>query len=371
MAKKTLGYVELEWTCPQCGTRNAGTQEMCTSCGKAQPKKVEFHQAAEEELITDEQEIARAQAGPDVHCAFCGARNPAGAERCARCGAHLTSAEARESGRVLGAHLTEEAQPIQCPQCGWMNEGTALKCDKCNSALPRAPQPQPKAPAPKAAVPAAASGKPKKKLGMLAILGIGGGALIALAICVVIVLSLIPTKETVGVVQTVSWERTIDIEELGDVTREGWADRIPSDGRVVGCVQKHRDTQDQPAPNATEVCGTPYTVDTGTGHGKVVQDCVYHVYDDWCQYTVTEWRRVSTAVLTGSDLNPRWPGLTLAGNQREGERGQSFEVVLAAGNETYTLNTDDDAEFAQFRPGTRWTLTINALGGIRSIEPAR
>ena len=37
-------------------------------------------QAAQEELVTDEKESERAKAGPDIHCAYCGARNPAGTE---------------------------------------------------------------------------------------------------------------------------------------------------------------------------------------------------------------------------------------------------------------------------------------------------
>ena len=149
MVKKVLGYVELEWTCPQCGTRNPGTHKQCSSCGKAQPKRVAFHQAAEEELISDKAEIARAKSGPDVHCAFCGARNPAGAERCTQCGADLASADARESGGVLGAHRRGLAAPVRCPSCGAENDATAIKCAQCNARLPKAApdKPRPAAPA--------------------------------------------------------------------------------------------------------------------------------------------------------------------------------------------------------------------------------
>ena len=64
MAKKSLGYTELEWTCPFCGTRNPGTAKKCTSCHAPQPTDVQFEQAAEDKLITDEDKIARAKAGP-------------------------------------------------------------------------------------------------------------------------------------------------------------------------------------------------------------------------------------------------------------------------------------------------------------------
>jgi len=112
MVKKTLGYVELEWRCPRCGSRNPGPEKTCNGCGAPQPEDVEFEQPAEEELVTEESEIERAKAGPDVHCAYCGARNPADAEICTQCGADLTEASARVSGRVVGAHRDKPAADV-------------------------------------------------------------------------------------------------------------------------------------------------------------------------------------------------------------------------------------------------------------------
>ena len=369
MVKKTVGYVELEWTCPQCGTRNPGTVKICTSCGRAQPERVEFDQAAEEELIEDQELIARVEAGADVHCAFCGARNPAGAERCTQCGADLTSAEARESGRVMGAHRVGPAAPVTCPQCGAQNPATATRCTQCNASLPRvsaAPKQLTQTPAPSTA--AKVGGR---KLGLLAILGIGAGALAAIAVCVILVLALIPSREVVGQVQSVQWVRSIEIQALTDVRHEDWRDEVPAGVRIQSCTQKHRSTQDSPASNATEVCGTPYTVDTGTGVGKVVQDCEYHVYDDWCTYTVQEWRRADTRTLNGNDYNPRWPDLPLGGGQREGDRDESYEILFQTENKTYTYTTSSLDQFRECQIGSRWNLKVNALGGVKSIEPAR
>jgi ribosomal protein L40E len=143
MTKETLGYVRLEWTCPNCSSRNPGPQKTCGSCGAAQPENVEFEQAAQEELVTDEAAIARAKAGPDVHCAFCGARNPAGIENCTQCGADLTEAVTRDSGRVIGAHRDKPAQPVPCPSCGAMNPASALECAACGAPLaPPTPEPR-------------------------------------------------------------------------------------------------------------------------------------------------------------------------------------------------------------------------------------
>jgi hypothetical protein len=70
MAKKSLGYVKLEWVCPNCSTRNLGPQKTCTSCGAPQPDNVEFEQAAQAEIIKEQAEIAKAKVGPDIHCHY-------------------------------------------------------------------------------------------------------------------------------------------------------------------------------------------------------------------------------------------------------------------------------------------------------------
>jgi ribosomal protein L40E len=363
MVKKTIGYVELEWECPQCGTRNPGPQKMCSNCGSPQPKKVEFQQAAQEELITDESEIARAKAGPDVHCAFCGARNPAGTERCTQCGADLTKGEARAGGRVVGAHRDRPAEPAKCPKCGALNDPNAFKCAQCNASLRR---PQPK---PAAREPVTAAQKPASRSWLIGVVAVA--VLACVGIIALIAFSSLTKEEVSGWVEEVSWERTIVLEGLQDVTKEDWRDEIPSDVQVGRCIKKHHHTQNDPAPNATEVCGTPYTVDTGTGHGEVVQDCEYEVYADWCQYQAKEWGQVDVVTLSGQDLNPAWPVLSLDAEQREGEHQETYKVVFETEKKRYVYETSDPDSFARFQVGSRWKLSVNALGGVRPVEPVR
>jgi ribosomal protein L40E len=368
MVRKTIGYVELEWTCPRCGTRNPGSRETCSSCGAAQPKNVEFDQGTEQELITDEEKIARAEAGPDVHCAFCGARNPAGAVKCAQCGADLGSATARESGRVVGAYQPGSAPQVKCPQCGTLNAPNALRCAQCNATLPRPTRPKSADVRPKAQTPSAKGGKSR-----LLVAGLVAIPLLAIVACIalIVITRVLPTQEVVGQVRALEWTREIEIEELQPVTREDWADEIPSQAAPGTCTQKYHHTQDEPAPKATEVCGTPYTLDTGTGQGKVVKDCQYRVYAEWCEYTTEEWRQVDPATLSGNDLNPRWPELRLAGRQREGKREEQYAVTFDTEDRSYTYHTSDVDRFLQYEIGSRWILEVNALNNVRSTKPAR
>src|SRR5512134_2733500 len=99
--RRTVGYVENVWTCPNCGGENKGSLKTCDACGAPQPENVQFHLPSEQKLVKDEAALKAAQAGADIHCGFCGARNPANAETCSQCGADLREGKKRESGREL------------------------------------------------------------------------------------------------------------------------------------------------------------------------------------------------------------------------------------------------------------------------------
>ena len=135
MAQESLGYIKLEWTCPNCGSRNPGPQKTCLSCGAAQPENVQFHQAETQNLLKDEAEIENAKSGADIHCPYCGARNVAGAETCSQCGGDLKEGVRRETGQVIGAYSTGPVKQISCPNCGVQNPETALKCAGCLSLI--------------------------------------------------------------------------------------------------------------------------------------------------------------------------------------------------------------------------------------------
>jgi hypothetical protein len=239
--------------------------------------------------------------------------------------------------------------------------------------LPRAERPKPAKPRKKTTTrkPAAPASKPMSK-GLR--IGIIGGAAVVLLACVLLFAILNPwrsSEEVTGIVQGLSWSRSIEIEGLRDVSHEGWRDKVPADASLGRCTKKHHHTQDNPAPGAEEVCGTPYTVNTGTGHGEVVQDCQYKVYADWCTYTTQAWTRVDTVTVNGSDPLPRWPDPALNAQQRQGDRDESYQVLFDTGERTVTYRTSDPNAFSRFQVGSQWLLQVNARGGVRPIEPVQ
>lgn len=360
MTKKTLGYVELEWTCPKCGTRNPGPQKTCASCGAPQPQDVQFEQAPQQELVTDQAKLEAAKKGADIHCPYCQARNPADAAVCSQCGGDLKGGERRISGTVVGAFKPgEPVQQVPCPSCQTPNPANAVKCSSCGASLV-APAPAPVlAPAP------AAGAKPNRRL---LVIGSLAGVLLVAA-CLFLAFSMLRSKNVVGQVQSANWERRIAVEELRDVAHSAWQDEIPAEASLGACEPRYRFTQSEAAPHATEVCGTPYTKDTGSGYAEVMQDCEYQVYDDYCQYTVQEWAVVDQFRSSGSDSRPAWPQYSLTGSQRLGERTEAYQVVFTTDGGLRTLNTSDADLFARLQPGSSWTLVINGLGQVVGVEP--
>lgn len=359
MPQESLGYIKLEWTCPRCNGRNPGPQKTCLSCGAPQPVDVQFHQPESQELIIKEEEIAQAKAGPDIHCAFCGARNPAGSEICGQCGANLKEGIHREAGRVVGSFQTGPAKQIPCPNCGALNPETELKCKSCGAALTLPTKPV-------AISPDSQGKKPNILLfGLLGLLGLA-------AICVIVFMSLSTRTQGVnGTVQSVDWSTSIAIEALKPATYESWKEDIPAEATIGNCTQKLHHVQDQPSDNSQKVCGTPYTVDRGSGYAEVVQDCQYEVYMDYCDYTVMDWQQVNVASLQGTGYSPKWAQPQLANDQRLGEKSETYTVVFETNNGQSTYTTNDFNLYQQCKMDSRWILNINALGDVVSIEPAK
>jgi hypothetical protein len=328
MTRKSLGFVPLIWQCASCNTQNPGPIKSCTSCGAPQPENVEFLQVDEERFnfIKDEALIRMAKAGPDIHCPFCGTRNRATDDLCKQCGGDLSwGGKQRSTGQRVRTVAEAQAPPA------------------------------PVAPVDK-----------KRKAPSLAVI------LVILAViigCVVLLVLLLRTDDVTAAVSEVQWERSVAIEAYTSVTSNAWWDEVPADGQVTSCSTRYRYTSDTPQVSATEVCGEPYVEDTGTGVGEVVQDCTYEVYDDYCEYTAMAWVVVETVTESGRDLSPAWPALNLLADQREGERNETYLIIFRDGGDSYRFTTTNAQLFMQAQPGSRWTLQINQLGGVQSIEP--
>ena len=350
MVRKTVGYINLEWPCPNCDTRNPGPAKFCTGCGAPQPEAVEFEQPLEAELVTDAAEIARAKAGPDVHCPYCEGRNASTAKFCGSCGGDLSEAAVRKHGKVLGARK-KDAKPIVCSACGTENKASAKRCVQCGSRLAK----------PKEATKPAE--RPRGSPILFIVLGVIG--CVAVGVFLYLLLS---TSNVSAEVTALHWERSVGIEAFRPATHETWLQDIPSGAPLGSCTQKLYETRDDFVSGAIEVCGEELVEDTGTGLGEVIQVCVYEVYADWCEYTVDEWQEIARATATGFDTNPSWPDPGLESGQRSGSEQEIFQVAFTSSQGVHEYEPETATEFSLYEMGSQWTLELNKLGGLVSVK---
>jgi len=355
--RRTLGYIQNEWTCPNCDTRNKGGDKTCTNCGAPQPENVKFELGADQKFVTDEDQIKAAQGGADIHCGFCGARNPANAETCSQCGADLKEGKAREAGRVMQAP-PPSAQPkvIKCNNCGTENPSSNSTCSNCGSPLARVPQAQ-AAVLPtgnNSAVPVPAAGK---KNNTKRNLFIAGGVVACLAVVCVAVIGLffVPTASVQGTVTNIHWQTNVPVQEVRAVDHNNEKGSPPSDAYDVSCRDESHD-----------VCEEK-TIDKGNGYSEVVQDC-HTETEQFCSYTVDEWQTVQTYTLEGNDLQPIFDDPNLASGQRLGDETQDLKVTFSTAKGDKVYSPDTLSEYGQFEVGTTWTLSLNLVGGVVSVK---
>ena len=357
MTQKELGYVELEWTCKHCGTINPGMKRVCTNCGAPIAQDDKFELPDQQELITDKEKLEEAKSGPAIQCPYCNVLNPAGTKLCIQCGGDIQEGLARKAGEVLGAYQTAAVPDKPCPSCGQPVKANAERCPHCGASLVEIKT---------VATPATPS-QTKKTPIYLIMGGIALGVLCIAAIIVFIVMSS-RTNEVAATVSDLRWQRSIQILEQQPVQRSSWREDVPAGAENITCQEEYKETSSNPVPSSTEVCGTPYTIDTGSGAGKVVQDCEYLVYANYCDFSVLDLVVVNTAEAMGSDSNPFWPAANLQAGQQEGNRVETYQVTFDAGGQTYLYSPEDLAEFSQFGLSSQWILDINTFGDIKDIR---
>lgn len=348
-SRRTVGYVENVWTCPNCGGENKGSVKSCDACGAPQPENVQFHLPSEQKMVKDEEKVKAAQAGADIHCGFCGTRNPAAATTCSQCGGDLKEGKAREAGRIMQAP-PPPPKVIKCNNCGTENPGTNSTCSNCGAALPKSQTAQPVAPQP-----AAPTAKPaaKKRISPALI----GAVLGFLAICCVGIYFVFGrTASTVdGSVTSVHWQTNVPVQEVQAVDYSNERGSPPSDAYDVSC---HDENQ--------EICEQK-TIDKGNGFSEVVEEC-HTETEEYCSYTVDEWKTIQTYPLEGNDLNPVYQSPNITSDQRIGEQTAEFTVNFSTedGNKVYSPETA--STFQQFAVGSTWTLELNLLGGVVGVK---
>jgi len=351
MDRRSKGFIELEWTCPNCDTRNKGSEKSCVNCGAPQPENVQFETPAEKKFVSGDKAGELKKRGADIHCGFCGTRNPSTATTCSQCGADLSEGTSRQAGREIDMSAGK-LEDVTCSNCGTVNPGTNINCKECGAALPRPAKPVPPAVVSVAAADAAAKNA-KKKPNWLLLGGIGAALLVC---CIaVIVLFVIPSSSVNATVTDVYWQTSVPVEEIQPVDYNDKRGNPPSDAYNVSCRDESQ-----------EVCEEK-TIDRGDGYAEVVEDC-HTETETYCDYTVDEWTIIQTYTLDGHDTFPVYEQPSISGDQRLGDQSADYTVHFDTEKGEKTYNPGSVSEFQEFQIGSTWTLKLNTLGGVLSVD---
>ncbi len=130
----------------------------------------------------------------------------------------------------------------------------------------------------------------------------------------------------------------------------------PSDAYNESCRTENQDVCEQK------------TIDQGNGYSEVVEEC-HTKSTQYCSYTVDEWTTIQTYTLEGKDLNLVYDTPNFSSGQQLGQESEELTVTFSTDDGTETYSPNSVSEFQQFSIGSTWTLKMNAVGGVVSVEP--
>lgn len=311
---------EMLWDCRYCGTQKllGKTHRHCPSCGAPQENAPRYFPPDEEKVAVQDHQFF----GADLVCPHCTENQSRRSKHCGACGGPLEgAAEVARRADVLSGGATPP--------------------------------------------PAAKKSNAGKIIAAVLLLGLLGTVALALVF-------FLWKRDAAFEVAEQTWERSIAVERYGPVEDKAWCDELPSGAEVISRSKAKRSTQ---KVEDGEDCKTR-KVDNGDGTYTEKQECTPRykdeaVMDDECKIRVKRWSVVRTEKSQGpGDQAPTWPEVRLAkegdceGCEREGERKETYRVVLASsGSSEHSECEVDPSRFSRLGPKTRVKGQVRALGG--------
>ena len=354
MSKLVMGY----WDCPFCGAKGVrGDVVNCPSCGRARGD-VQFYVKdytegeflREDELNKfeqlDEEKAKTFSDKPDWYCSFCNSRNTDNAQFCGNCGASRKDSES--------------------------NYFQMLEKKKAREAAEAAAQSGNKAPQ-----------KPSRKPLVI---------ILALLLVIVGVFVFMNGNKTAGdlKVTALNWMRNINVEQYQMFNESGWSVPKEYETEITNKKQEIKGYID--VFDHYEYVKVPYThkvydhdeytlEDNGNGTFSKVSHPVYRTeteyktekkavtrrepqYGTKYYYNIWRWTPSRNVTAQGDDHNTAWPEVTLAENEREGQRSETYRFTVEhtqknKPSETYSL---DESDWMNLNVGDQIYITAKRSG---------
>jgi len=393
--------IELTWTCSSCQTKNLGRYKVCQRCGSPKDASESFEMPGDSRAVasvTDPALLARAHAGRDWRCTYCGFDQLRSDAHCARCGASATTGVETHGGpNVAGG-------------------GPAVDVARLFTGFGRGPW--------------GVRSRPSAESVAKVALATGAAAFVVFASCVALAfgMRMWTNRARDIVVASTSWERVVHVDRYRVFSREGFAEARPAgsfDVRSLGPRHHHdeaildhyetvaytervQDGFDTETYTENVACGQDCTslpescheecTDNGNGFASCHDVCsgggqtcsprycmetrtrqVPRFRDDprtrqepryryeprsaeWFAWSEWAWGEDRVVRASGHDDRPRWPsadeerlGVRLGEGERERERREArYGVVLRdEDGSTYALTPETEDDFLRYPPRGR------------------
>ena len=358
MGKLVMGY----WDCPYCDNKGIrGDTVVCPACGRPRGQ-VKFYmkgQVQDEERkagdtadieYVDEEQAKYVNRNPDWYCSFCETLNSDNADTCRSCGASRADSEANYFQMLAKKQAQEDArkQPVK--------------------------------------------EEPRKRSKLPVIL-------IAALLVIVGLVVFMNSNTTRGDyrINSVSWSRVIQIEQNTLCHESDWS--VPAGGTITSqrseihhydTVLDHYESVDvQRSRSVIDHYETYYTYrDLGNGYYEQVENErpvytteYYYVteqqpvntrvprYQTKYYYDIWRWKANRQATASAEDHDPYWPDTNLAEDEREGQRIETYRIiVLDTKNNTTTRYRVAESDWNQLKAGDMVYITAKRSGADPCIS---
>lgn len=355
---------QMLWDCSQCDTQKllGVDHRFCPACGAPQDPESRYYPSEEDKVHADE---SNRYSGADITCPACDTANAAAAVHCVACGAPM------EGGKEVVRRSELDAEEDDSASAARKEHRDARKAAQ-----------QERMAAMSGATPPPDEEGGSGRAGLFLGFGLGGLVLIGIGtlvagLAVVLCLGMFFfTTPTTLTVQSHRWERSIEIEAKKAVTESAWRKEVPSGARSVSCKQEVRDTK---KVKVGEDC-KKVRVDNGNGTFTEKNKCTPRykeekIFDDKCSFKIDRWVVTKTERASGSSTSDKisWPKVRLSGGQREGDRTETYTVVLKDAGGENTSCAVSASTWRSMARGSRWTGEVARIGGLKcgSLKPAR
>lgn len=369
MAPKLIeGY----WDCAFCDTKEIpGHEKKCPNCGKPRGEDVIFYMKDTKNYVKDENK--KSFAGGSWYCSYCDTLNEGSAKFCTGCGA------SHEDSEKNYFDLHPERKKKLTAKEATTNADT-LKKQKQDAEV-------------KAFEDSMKQPEPAKSGGFRPIFLIP----ILIVLAVVAMLFSGRTKKDNLSISSFNWQRVIYVQEMNTVQEDGWT--LPEDARLIDkkeevhhvdqvvdhteivTIEKSREVvdhyeeevtgyEDNGDGSFTEVT-EEVPVYTTEYYEEESEKTIYReepIYQTKYYYEIDRWDTTRDVTTEGDDQSPVWGEVTLAENEREGERTETYTFTATTSKNKEVTYSLDEASWSSLKTGDSFEIKTKSGKSVMIVN---